>query len=262
MKLLYIDATNSGISGDMFLASLLSLIPNSEDVLTELKELKEELSGVSKLEIRSIKSERSGIQINQLKIDVKESKSHRTAKSLESALNSFLEKKQFSISAKKYARNVLNSLIQAEAEVHGKLIEKIHLHELSSIDTLIDILGVTKVLDTLGGFDNNFKVLCSKLPLGGGTIKTAHGLLAVPAPATLKILEKSNLVIYHGPIESELVTPIGAALIANLNPKISPYEMNLKKVVYSTGQKKFKKFLNILRVFYGETKKMENVNEI
>lgn len=156
MKLLYIDMTNSGISGDMFLASILSLIPNPENILIELKELKEELSGVSRLDIRLKKVERSGIQINQLKIDVKESKNHRTAKTLKSALTSFLEKKLFSNPAKIYARNVLNSLIQAEAEVHGKLIEKIHLHELSSIDTLIDILGVTKVLDTLGGFEKFF----------------------------------------------------------------------------------------------------------
>lgn len=90
-------------------------------------------------------------------------------------------------------------------------------------------------------------------------IKTTHGILPVPAPATLNIVEKSNLIMYGGPIESELVTPTGAALLVNLNLEILPYpnEMNLIKIAYGTGQKKFKNFLNILRVFYGESKELE-----
>jgi len=143
MKLLYIDAINSGISGDMFLASLLGLIERPNEILDDLKSLKDYLSGISKLEINLIGKKISGILVNQIKIDVKESKSHRSPKSLINALNKFLEEKHFSDKAKKYAISVLNSLIQAEAEVHGELIEKIHLHELSSVDTLIDILGVT-----------------------------------------------------------------------------------------------------------------------
>jgi len=257
MKLLYIDAINSGISGDMFLASLLGLIERPNEILDDLKSLEDYLSGVSKLEINLIGKKISGILVNQIKIDVKETKNHRSPKSLSNALNKFLEEKHFSDGAKKYANSVLNSLIQAEAEVHGELIEKIHLHELSSVDTLIDILGVTKALDVLGGFEEDFEIYCSKLPLGGGTIKTAHGILPVPAPATLKILEKSNLVVHNGPIESEIVTPTGAALLSNLNPKVKNYEMNLSKIAYSAGQKEFNNFLNILRLFFGEIRDME-----
>jgi uncharacterized protein (TIGR00299 family) protein len=261
MKCLYIDAVNSGMSGDIFLAALLDLVPNSGEILKELKELKDELSGVSKLNIDLIKVIRSGIQANQLKIEIKESKNSRTATALQNALNSFLEKKSYSDPAKSYARKALNLLIYAEAEVHGKLAEKIHLHELSSVDTLIDILGVSKVLDELGAFHKNFKILCSYLPAGGGTIQSAHGLLPVPAPATLKILEKSNLTLYDGPIDSELVTPTGAALLVSLNIDAFPYDLNLEKVAYSVGQKEFKDFLNICRIFYGELKPMALVNE-
>ncbi len=257
MKLLYIDTVNSGISGDMFLASLLGIIEKPEIILGELKELKNCLSGVSKLEIKLITQQRSGILVNQIKIDIKESKSHRTPKVLTNALNEFLNNHQFSDLAKKYANNVLNSLIQAEAEVHGKLIENIHLHELSSVDTLVDILGVTKALDILGGFSEDFKIYCSRLPLGGGTIHTSHGILPIPAPATSKILEKSNIIVQNGPIDSELVTPTGAALLANLNPISQNYEMQLNKITYSIGQKEFNNFLNILRIFYGETKDIE-----
>jgi uncharacterized protein (TIGR00299 family) protein len=95
------------------------------------------------------------------------------------------------------------------------------------------------------------------VPLGGGAIKAAHGILPVPAPATLKILEKSDLIVLNGPIESELVTPTGAALLANLNPKVQNYEMNLNKIVYSAGQKEFSNFLNILRLFFGEIRAID-----
>ncbi len=263
MKFLYIDMTNSGISGDMLLASLLGLVPDSDVILNELKGLKKHLSGVSKLDIRLENPKRFRIQLNQLKIDIKENKDRRTAKTLKNSLNEFLTSQKVTDSAKNYANKVLNSLIQAEGEVHGEVNENIHLHELSSVDTLIDILGATFVLDKIGGFEENFKVFCSEIPLGSGTINTAHGLLPVPAPATAKILEKSDLIIRGGPIDSELVTPTGAALLVNLNPKFLefPPEMKLIKLIYSTGQKNFKNFLNILRLFYGERKELGNSAE-
>lgn len=178
-------------------------------------------------------------------------------------MNEFLTSQEVSESAKNYANNVLNSLIQAEGEVHGGKNKNIHLHELSSVDTLIDILGVAIVLDKMGGFEENFKVFCSAIPLGSGTINTAHGVLPIPAPATARILEKSNLIIRGGPIDSELVTPTGAALLVNLNPKFLDFlpEMKLMKLIYSTGQKNFKEFLNILRLFYGESKELEKSAE-
>ncbi len=259
MKSLYIDASNSGISGDMFLASLLELISNPKNVIDELIELKNYLKGVKKLEIDLVKVKRTGIMVNQLKLNIEENKHQRSSKSLKNALQTFLNEKKYSESAKNYAINVLETLFQAEAEVHDNLIENIHLHELSSVDTLVDILGVTKTLDKLGCFEADFKIFCSKLPLGAGKVKTAHGILAIPAPATIRILEQSDLVVVNGPIESELVTPTGAALLVNLNPNylIYPNEMILEKVVYSTGEKEFKDFLNILRIFYGESSYLE-----
>ena len=256
MKILYIDLLNSGISGDMFLAGLLGLIPEPNIILHELRDLKNYLPHVKKLDIELIHTERSGIQLNQLKIDIEERKDHRTAKTLQESLNNFLSNSKMSNSAKNYANKVLNSLIQAEVAVHGELIENIHLHELSSIDTFIDIIGVATILDRLDGFEKGLRISCSKLPLGGGKINTKHGIIAIPAPATLKILEKSNLVTFGGPIDSELVTPTGTALLVNLEPQVLQYpaEMKIIKSVYSTGQKKFDNFLNVLRLIYGDDK--------
>ena len=265
MRILYLDLNNSGISGDMFLASLLGLVPEeATKILEGLIELKDYLPGVSKLTVELIKIPRSGIQLNQLKIEIKETKNHRSAKTLKDSMNKYLDEKDFTKLAKNYANQVLDKLIHAEVEVHGKLIENIHLHELSSVDTLIDILGVTAALDQINGFEEDFKVFCSKLPLGGGKVKTAHGSLAVPAPATLKILEKSNLVTFGGPIDSELVTPTGAALLTSLNPEFCQYlpDLIIRKSIYSTGQKNFKDFLNILRIFHGEYKEFDVTGKI
>ncbi|MFX0000635.1 MAG: nickel pincer cofactor biosynthesis protein LarC [Candidatus Hodarchaeota archaeon] len=255
MKVLYIDLNDSGISGDMFLASLLGLLPEDNKILNELEELKTFLPGILRLELKLINIERNGIKLNQLQIEIAETKDHRTATTLQDSLNDFLKASMISNSAKIYANNVLNSLIHAEAEVHGDTADKIHLHELSSVDTLIDIIGVATTLDKLNAFNNDLKIFCSKIPLGGGKVQTKHGVIAIPAPATLKILEKSNLITFGGPIDSELVTPTGAALLANLNPTVLQYpiEMKILKSVYSTGQKEFDNFLNILRIFYGET---------
>ncbi len=259
MRILYIDLNNSGISGDMLLAALLGIVPEPENVLKDLRKLKDYLPGVSQLIIDLKKISISGIQLNQLKIEIKENKDHRSAKTLQNSLNKYLNENTFSDSAKNYANQVLNSLIQAEAEVHGELANKVHLHELSSIDTIIDILGVTIALDKINSFDENFQFYCSKIPLGGGEVNTAHGLLSIPAPATLRILEKSNLITFGGPVESELVTPTGIALLTGLNPEflVYPPEMMIKKSVYSTGQKTFKDFENILRLFFGEYNDLE-----
>jgi hypothetical protein len=257
MKILFLDCVNSGISGDMFLASLLELIENPNEVLGLLINLNDYLEGVSKLKVELCKVRKYGIQVNQLKIEIQEDKNHRTPRILQSALEKALEKNNYSTHAKAYALKVLNSLFDAEAQVHGELIEQIHLHELSSVDTLIDILGVTKVLDIIGYFREDFRVYCSRLPLGSGKIKTAHGVLAIPAPATTKILEKSEIALQSGPVEGELVTPTGAALLVNLNPICIDYfmQLKLKNVVYGTGQKDFQNFSNILRIFFGEREK-------
>lgn len=260
MKCLYIDASNSGISGDMLLASLLGLMPDSEGLLKELKQIKEILDDISKLELVLKKKEVNGIQVNQLDLKIQEDKSHRTPKVMLNALESFIkENPKFEV-CKEYAISVLRTMIQAESNVHGKKMEEIHLHELSSVDTLIDILGVSACLNEIGFNSGDMRIYCSVLPLGAGIIKTAHGTLPVPAPATLKILERANIITYGGPIESELVTPTGAALLVNLNPISVDFmpKMNIKKVSYSTGEKSFDNFSNILRLFCGEVKLSQN----
>ena len=235
----------------MFLAALINLVENPDEILKKLRDLKDYLPKVTTFEVNLKQTERSGIKVNQLSIKIKEDKHSRSSKSLLEALNRYLIDYKFSKEAIEYANRVLGDLINAEAVVHEKLAEEIHLHELSSIDTLLDILGTTMALEEIGYFKNQIIITASTLPLGGGVVKTAHGILPVPAPATLKILEKSNLVSKLGPIDTELVTPTGIALLNALKPKTIKRKMKIQKVVQSTGEKDFPDFPNILRIFYG-----------
>jgi len=252
MKILFIDTTNSGISGDILLSGLLGLIDNPDEIIIELNEISKFISGIVNFKVNLAKTERSGIEVYQLDVIIKEKKDHRSVITLKEVLNTFMEEKKFSMNAKNYANNVLDSLITAEANVHGKLAEEIHLHELSSIDTLLDILGVTRALETLGVFRNEVHIYISDLPLGGGTVKTAHGILPVPAPATSKIIENSGMRVHFGPVDSEITTPTGVALLRNLTFICEKPHMDIEKIACSTGQKTITNFPNIFRVFYGK----------
>ncbi|TFF97015.1 MAG: nickel pincer cofactor biosynthesis protein LarC [Promethearchaeota archaeon] len=248
---LYIDCRNSGISGDMFVAALLSLIPNSKDILIKLNQLKDYLKGVSNLNIDLKRVKKNDIWVYQLQIALNESKHHRKVSDLREALNKFSNKYIVGEKARKYANDVLDMLIKGESEVHGELEEKLHLHELSSVDTLIDILGAALCLEQIGVFNEEFSIYCSELPIGGGKVKTAHGLIPVPAPVVVKTLEESNLKALPGPIQEEISTPTGVSLLANLHPIIGNFPFKIHKMAQSMGQKKFPNFLNILRIYTG-----------
>jgi uncharacterized protein (TIGR00299 family) protein len=252
VKVLYIDTSASGISGDMFLAALLELTAKRDQILEELSHIKDYLPDVSYFEVSLESTTRNGLKVNRLNVEIKERKHHRTPKQMKDALVKFLEDHGHGLMVKDYVLEVFNTLIRAETEVHDEIEKNIHLHELSSIDTILDIIGCALILEEIGVLDHNLQVFTSKLPLGGGTIKTVHGLLPVPAPATLSILKSSNISITLGPIDSELVTPTGAALLINLKPEPIDADFTLNNVVYSTGQKQFVDFPNILRLLIGE----------
>jgi len=252
---MYIDTSNSGISGDMFLAALLGLVSKPEKYIDEFLKIKDYLDGVKEFQVKLKQVERNGILINHLDIKIKENKHHRTSDTLQKTLGKYLEEHDFSSKASRYAIRVLETLINAERTVHGDIEGTIHLHELSSIDTLLDIIGVTRILDVLGVFDGDITIACSQLPVGGGNVKTAHGILPVPAPATLNILKNSNIPISFGPINEELVTPTGASLLINLNPITEINGFQINNISCSTGKKKFESFPNILRLIIGTLKK-------
>ncbi|MEO0934439.1 MAG: nickel pincer cofactor biosynthesis protein LarC, partial [Cyanobacteria bacterium J06641_2] len=156
---------------------------------------------------------------------------------------------------------IFKQLAIAEGAVHGIAPEKVHFHEVGAVDAIVDIVGTCLGLDWLGVDSNNEGLpllYCSKLPTGGGTVRAAHGIIAVPVPAVLKLWEMRKCPVYSNGIEKELVTPTGAAIVTTLATKFgSPPHMTIEKVGMGAGNLNLE-IPNILQIWLGETTNIEN----
>jgi len=148
-------------------------------------------------------------------------------------------------------------LISSESKIHGVPEESVHFHEASSIDTLVDIIGITIALDDLKFFDE--KILCMPISVGGGTVTFSHGTMSNPASAILEIFKNSNLKIKGNDSNEELTTPTGACILASLtNIAIDFYpSMKIESIGYGAGQKEFDSFSNVLKIVRGSENNFE-----
>ena len=153
------------------------------------------------------------------------------------------------------AIQVFTCLAQAEAHVHGAAsIETVHFHEVGAIDSIVDIVGTILCLHCL----HVETVSCSRLPLGTGSVHTEHGLLPVPAPATLFLLQ--GMAVTSGPpVSGELVTPTAAALLKTLCGRSGrPPSFTLRHIGVGAGTKDFDNHPNIVRLLLGDRVVIEN----
>lgn len=145
------------------------------------------------------------------------------------------------------ADRAFTGIATAEGEIHGMAPEEVHLHEVGAVDAILDVVGVIWGLEQLGVE----RVYCGPIALGDGTVRAAHGLLPVPAPATLKLLE--GIPVRPGPDGSgELVTPTGAALVRVLSSGPPPREYRPIRSGFGAGTKDFRGRANALRVILAE----------
>lgn len=158
-----------------------------------------------------------------------------------------IEGAALSATAKQRARALFTQLADAEAAIHGTPVNKVHLHEVGALDSIIDIVGTVYALEALG-VD---RVVASPLNVGSGRIRSAHGLYPVPAPATTRLLQ--GAAIYAGPETGELVTPTGALLVAGYADSFGPVPlMRLARVGYGAGTRDRPDSPNVLRVLIGD----------
>ncbi|ESA38900.1 tigr00299 family protein, partial [Leptolyngbya sp. Heron Island J] len=142
---------------------------------------------------------------------------------------------------------IFQELAAAEAAVHGIPAEQVHFHEVGATDALVDVVGTCLGLHWLG-VD---RIICSPLPVGGGTVKAAHGRLPVPAPAVLELFRRAQVPIYSNGIDRELVTPTGAAIATTLCDRFGPPPaMTLQQVGLGAGSHDLP-IPNILRLWIG-----------
>ncbi len=196
---------------------------------------------------------------NNTPLSFKEHHHHYRIIEMERDLDSALNCSKISTLGKKYAKLVFTKIIHAESSVHNVPVEEVHLHELGSIDTILDICGTVFGFEKLGLFDKHIdmKIFNSPISVGGGKIKTAHGLMQVPAPATSHILQMNHLKFSHGPFDKELATPTGVSILASLKEldllveEIPHFPYNIEKIGIGVGFIKLTDHANILRIFFG-----------
>lgn len=238
MRILYLDCF-AGIAGDMLLGSLL-------DAGAEIDVVKQGLSSlaIDGYTFEAGKGSSHGIAATYVHIENTAEQPHRH---LQDILD-LIDQGDLPGSVKKKAHQVFWRLAEAEAKVHGTTPEHIHFHEVGAIDSICDIVGCLIALDNL----NVEQVICSPLPVSSGTIRCEHGLIPVPAPATLELIK--GVPTRKMEIEGELVTPTGAVLATTLANSFSSFPaMSVGQVGYGMGTKDHG-FPNVLRAIIGETK--------
>lgn len=236
MKVCYFDAF-SGISGDMTVGALVDAGADWEAVRPALESL--DLKASFRLE----KTKRRGISASKFSVDFSEQKQHRHLPQIEKIILAG----RLSERAKHNALAVFRRLGEAEAKSHNLPLEKVHFHEVGAVDSICDIVGACVALDSLGATE----VHSSRINVGSGTVKTEHGVLPVPAPATAELLV--NCPIYSAGPETELTTPTGAALVATLASGFGGLPaLRVLSQGFGAGEKDFAEQANVLRVLIGE----------
>src|SRR3954463_8913033 len=150
-------------------------------------------------------------------------------------------------SAKNTAIRIFEALGAAEAKIHNMPVESIHFHEVGAVDAIVDIVCAAVGAEALGVDE----IVCSPLNVGCGSVKCAHGIFPVPAPATVELLKDAR--VYSSGIEAELVTPTGAAIVKTLATRFGTFpEMKIEKTGYGAGSRDFPGNPNVLRIVIGE----------
>ncbi len=258
MKIIYFDCS-MGAAGDMINASLLELVEDKKALIDKINSL-----GIDGVEVESKKTEKCGIVGNSfsVKIDGNEeiehshihedthsdenSQEHHHSHSHLSDIESIVNNFDIDKDVKKDVLNIYRILAESESISHGKSVDKIHFHEVGEIDAIIDITMACMLFNTIKAD----KIISSPINVGSGTVKCVHGILPVPAPATLNILK--NVPMYSSDIKSELCTPTGAAI---LKYYVDEYRdmpiMKVKNIGYGMGKKDFEQ-ANCIRTFLAD----------
>jgi pyridinium-3,5-bisthiocarboxylic acid mononucleotide nickel chelatase len=235
-KIAYLDCF-SGISGDMFLSALLAAGLDKQLLMDAIIALPFE-----GYELSTYTYEDKGISGMRLEVSLNDQQ--QPVRHL-SDITAMIHSSPLSDRVKNAALAIFQTLAEAEATVHGTGVNDVHFHEVGAVDSLIDIVGAAIGIDALG-ID---QLYASPLPMTTGTVKTAHGVLPVPAPATLEILRRVSAPWKPSTAEGELVTPTGAAILATLARFEMP-PIAIERVGYGFGKKRLP-WPNCLRLCLG-----------
>lgn len=243
MKTLYFDCF-AGASGNMILGALVALGVDKSELIEQIK-----LLNVPNFEIEFTEVDKSGITSIHVEVKVPHEHVHRHLHNIEKIIND----SSLADSIKKRAIQIFTNLAEAEAKIHGIEVKKVHFHEVGAMDAIIDVVGACIGFELLG----IEKFACSKIHVGSGFAKMAHGKFPIPPPAVAELLK--GIPIYSTEIEGELCTPTGAAIISTLSESYGTIDnLNVKKIGFGAGTRDYKDFPNTLRLMLGTVESQES----
>ena len=270
MKTLYFDCS-SGISGNMVLGALLEIVEDEEYLLNELKKL-----NIDGYKIKIYKKAKNGIAGTYVDVIIdgkdeyghvhylernedqnqcihEEKQYHHEHRNLK-MINEIIDNSKLDEKTKNLSKRIFLRIAKAESKVHNKSLEEVHFHEVGAVDSIVDIVGTAILINKI----NPDKIISSIVNDGYGFIECAHGTMSVPVPATSEIFVSSKVKFRQIDVNTELVTPTGAAIISELAEEfLNLPAMEIEKIGWGAGYKELK-IPNVLKVYYGE---MEKTNE-
>lgn len=249
MRLLYLDCF-SGISGDMTVGALI-------DAGADFARIEQALASlhVHGFRVKAEKITKRGIAATQFHV-IEDQHEHHPHRHLRHVVD-IIQNGDLPDAVKAEAIATFQRLAESEAAVHGTTPEKVHFHEVGAVDSIVDVVAANLAKHLLG-VD---KVMASTLHVGGGVIQCAHGVLPVPAPATARLLAGKPMRL--GDVEAELVTPTGAALVAQWAESFGATPpMTIQAIGYGSGTRELPDRANVLRVLLGEIIALGSQQEI
>lgn len=257
-QMLYLECY-AGISGDMFVASLLDLGVDKDYLLSNLQTLP--LTGYT-IDIKRVKKMALDACDFNVILDIdnhdhdmeylyKEHHHHEHDDHAETPahhnhhhhehrnlndITTIINNSQITDNAKAIALKIFQIIAQAEAKAHGTSVDNVHFHEVGAVDSIVDIVAAAICLDKL----NITKVICSPLSEGKGFVNCQHGAIPIPVPAVLNIASEHNLKLHFTDTKGELITPTGAAIIAAIKTDdITPENFTIEKIGIGAGKRQY-----------------------
>lgn len=233
-----LDPQSSGIAGNMLIGAFVDLGADADELKEVMEKSAIEFGGV---EVTFTKVSKHGIDSTFCHVEMLERDHSVNFKDFQAKIKDLeLDEKVIETSLRIFKR-----IAEAESKVHGKSLDEVHFHEVGASDAVADVIGSVYAYYSLG-YDNQ-KIIGLPIAVGGGRVKTAHGIIPVPAPAVVEILKDARIV--GGPVDCELATPTGSAIYMELCDEITEFipTVKPKKVGYGAGRKDFD-HPNVLRI--------------
>ena len=238
----------SGISGDMTIGALIDLGVPVDWLNSQIQTIL-----FSEFEIKAEIIQKNGLSAHNIFVKASINSHARNYQKIKK----IIYESNFSRQVKEQSLKAFEKIARAEAKIHSQNIENVHFHEVGAVDSIVDIVGTFLCIEYL----NIDKIYASKISLGSGFVECSHGILPVPAPATLAILKDVPIIPHDA--NYELVTPTGAAIITTLASGFGKIpEMIIKNVGYGAGKRDTgSKIPNLLRVITGDDENIKSREE-